>query len=383
MKLYHKKLELGCYPTPLQRIRRVEKEFSLPAPFYVKREDLSGLGPGGNKVRCMEYLLEEAVSEGCDTVVASGPYESNLCTTAAAACAALSLDCTLVYNSSRPRDRRGNMVLNQILDVNEVFLGPCSGVERNEKAALLCDGYRAEGKKPFLIENGASTGLGVLGYIDMLREIKEELENGAETVAETVLSSAVGTVAETAFSSAAGTETALGVTAGTVAETMSGAAVKTSIQTVEEEGRKKLGRIFVPGGNGGIAAGLICGNYLENMPFEITVISVEHRKEVLAERIKKLLKETEKYIGPIGCGLESLCEITDCYAGEGWGRNTEESSRMVNQFPRLTGIYIENIYCSKTVAGAVTEAGKDLAGLPVIYIHTGGFASLFAQCGPN
>lgn len=341
MKLYHRKLELGCYPTPLQRIRRVEEEFSLPVPFYIKREDLSGLGPGGNKVRCMEYLLEEAVSQGCSIVVASGPYESNLCTTVAAACAALSLDCTLVYNSFQPEDRRGNMVLNKILDVREVFLGSCSGVERNEKAALLCDGYRAEGKKPFLIENGASTGLGVLGYIDMLREIKEEMVKGDITAHKSE-----------------------GKTAGT-------------------DGPKKLGRIFVPGGNGGIAAGLICGNYLENMPFEITVISVEHSKEILENRIKKLIKETEKYIGPIGCGLESLCEVTDRYAGDGWGSNTKESSRMVKRFPHLTGIYIENIYCSKTVVGAVTEAEKGLAGLPVIYIHTGGFASLFAQCGPS
>lgn len=341
MKLYHKKLELGCYPTPLQRMKRIEKEFSLPVPFYIKREDLSGLGPGGNKVRCMEYLLEEAVSKGCDIVVASGPYESNLCTTVAAACAALSLDCTLVYNSFQPEDRRGNMVLNQILDVREVFLGTCSGTERNDKATLLCNGYRVEGRKPFLIENGASTGLGVLGYIDMLREIKEELEKE------------------------------------------DGTADKTAVGTAGEDGPKKLGRIFVPGGNGGIAAGLICGNYLENMPFEITVISVEHRKEILENRIKKLIAETEKYVGPIGCELESLCEVTDLYAGDGWGSNTEESTRMVKYFPHLTGIYIENIYCSKTVVGAVTESGKGESGLPVIYIHTGGFASLFAQCGPS
>lgn len=357
MKLYHKKLELGCYPTPLQRIRRVEKEFSLSVPFYIKREDLSGLGPGGNKVRCMEYLLEEAVSQGCGIVVASGPYESNLCTTVAAACAALSLDCTLVYNSFQPEDRRGNMVLNKILDVREVFLGSCSGVERNEKAALLCDGYRAEGKKPFLIENGASTGLGVLGYIDMLREIKEELEKEAGTADKTADKTVVGTADKTAAEMAVGTAGA--------------------------EVQKKLGRIFVPGGNGGIAAGLICGNYLENMPFEITVISVEHSKEILENRIKKLIRETEQYIGPIGCELESLCEVTDRYAGHGWGSNTEESSRMVKRFPHLTGIYIENIYCSKTVVGAVTEAGKGEHDLPVIYIHTGGFASLFAQCGPS
>lgn len=360
MKLYHKKLELGCYPTPLRRIRRVEKEFSLPVPFYIKREDLSGLGPGGNKVRCMEYLMEEAVSQGCDTVVASGPYESNLCTTVAAACAALSLDCTLVYNSFLPEDRRGNMVLNQILDVREVFLGSCSGTERNHKAVLLCDGYRAEGRKPFLIENGASTGLGVLGYIDMLREIKEELEKEDGTAHKTAVGTAAGAT-------------------GTAAETAAGAAT----ETAEVAGRKKLGRIFVPGGNGGIAAGLICGNYLENMPFEITVISVEHRKEVLENRIKKLIAETEQYVGPIGCELESLCEVTDLYAGDGWGSNTEESSRMVKRFPHLTGIYIENIYCSKTVVGAVTEAGKGQAGLPAVYIHTGGFASLFAQCGPS
>lgn len=326
MKSFMDKLELGCYPTPLQRIKALEQEFSLSGPFYIKREDLSGLGPGGNKVRCMEYLLHKALQEGCDTVIASGPYESNLCTTVAAACAALSLECVLVYNSAPPEDRRGNMLLNTLLDVREIFTGPCSGRERNQKAADLKDELRQSGKRPFLIENGASTGLGILGYIDMVREIKESLPE-------------------------------------------------------EMDRQGKWGHIFVPGGNGGVAAGVICGNYLEQMPFDVTVISVENSREVLEEKIKSLMKEAEVYTGPVDRSLEELCEITDCYSGGGWGENTAQSSEMVRRFPQLTGIFIEHIYCSKTVVGAVAEAGKAEAGKPVIYVHTGGFASLFAQEG--
>ena len=81
-------------------------------PLYIKRDDLNGVGPGGNKVRPLEYLLGEALARKNDTIIASGQANSNLCSIAASACCKLGVKCILVHNSNRPEKPAGNALLN-------------------------------------------------------------------------------------------------------------------------------------------------------------------------------------------------------------------------------------------------------------------------------
>lgn len=67
---------------------------------------MTGIGPGGNKIRSLEYILGEAVKEGNRAILAAGPAQSNLCTLTAAACAKLGLDCELVHNGAEPEKKR-------------------------------------------------------------------------------------------------------------------------------------------------------------------------------------------------------------------------------------------------------------------------------------
>ena len=68
---------LCSFETPVERLYRLEEELNA-GPIYIKRDDLNGLGPGGNKVRPLEYLLGEAMERRCDTIIASGMENSNL-----------------------------------------------------------------------------------------------------------------------------------------------------------------------------------------------------------------------------------------------------------------------------------------------------------------
>lgn len=53
------KINLGFYPTPLQRLDRISNEYEIN--LYAKREDFSGMTLfGGNKIRKLEYLLNDA-----------------------------------------------------------------------------------------------------------------------------------------------------------------------------------------------------------------------------------------------------------------------------------------------------------------------------------
>ena len=107
-------------PTPLHPMRAFHEAEGITA--LIKRDDMTGLGPGGNKVRSLEFLLGDALSQNSGVVLAAGPAQSNLCALTAAACARVGLPCELVLNSSEPERKEGNLLLAQILGAKLHFL---------------------------------------------------------------------------------------------------------------------------------------------------------------------------------------------------------------------------------------------------------------------
>ena len=125
-------------PTPLHRLHRLEEQWGCPE-IYIKRDDMTGIGPGGNKIRSLEYILGEAVKEGSKVILAAGPAQSNLCTLTAAACAKVGLDCELVHNGTEPEKKQGNLLLNQILGVKSHFLGDVDSDARNAFVEVIAE----------------------------------------------------------------------------------------------------------------------------------------------------------------------------------------------------------------------------------------------------
>lgn len=307
-------------PTPLHLLEMCSEDDTVQV--YIKRDDMTGIGPGGNKVRSLEYILGEAKSLGARKILAAGPGQSNLCTLAAAACAKAGFACELIHNSHEPAEKQGNLLLNQILGVKSHFIGNCKAEQRDQYMEQLAERYTSEGELSYIVRNGATTGRGALGYTAAVREMKKQCE---------------------------------------------------------EMGIKNM-TIFAPGGNGGVAAGLIYGNERMGCPFRIVIVSIEDDRDTLIQNIERTIKETEKITGlPMEKSVSLAAEITDAYRGEGWGVNTEESPREIFAFAKKEGIFIENVYNSKVVVGMKDWIAKDKVRGPVCYLHTGGFGSLFAQ----
>jgi len=127
---------------------------------------------------------------------------------------------------------------------------------------------------------------------------------------------------------------------------------------------------------------LIFGTALLGIPFHVNVISVEHPKDKLQGIITDFLKEIEELMGiPMDCFPEEAMTIFDDYRGEGWGCPTIQSDRMVFDFPRLEGIFVEKVYTSKTLAGMIDIIKKERipVGEGACFWHTGGLPSVFAQ----
>ncbi len=111
--------ELATLPTPLERGPL------LPggARLWVKRDDLTGLGMGGNKARKLEHLCGSALAEGADTLVTVGAGQSNHCRMTAAAGARLGLDVHLVLGGPAPERPAGNQLLSALFGARSHHAG--------------------------------------------------------------------------------------------------------------------------------------------------------------------------------------------------------------------------------------------------------------------
>ncbi len=316
------KESLGIWPTPVQTLHHMEQVTGYDGVF-IKRDDMNGLGPGGNKVRSLEYLLYAAKQDGANVVMASGPMQSNLCTLAACAAAKLGMKAILVHNAAKPERLEGNLLLNHLVGAESYYLGAGTDeFQRADKVEELRAQLEAKGEKPYVVLKGASTGLGALGYVHVIAELVQQcLQDDIE-----------------------------------------------------------INHLFVPGGNGGVAAGVVFGNYLLGNPFDVHVISVEYNHDDLKAEMRRIYDEMEPIIGmKIDVDIDDMCDLQDAYMGAGWGSNTPESTAIVEAFPKWEGIFIENVYNSKVMVGMVDYMKNKKVTGGVCYLHTGGFGSLFAQ----
>lgn len=108
MKILENKFNLGFLPTPLHEFKNLSKKYE-DYNVYIKRDDQTGLASGVNKTRKLEYLIQEAMDSGCDTIITGGAQQSNHCRQTAAACSVARLECHLMLGGDEPKVPNGNL----------------------------------------------------------------------------------------------------------------------------------------------------------------------------------------------------------------------------------------------------------------------------------
>ena len=168
-------------PTPIHPLPRLSAQLGGRVELYAKREDCnSGLAFGGNKTRKLEYLIPEALAEGCDTLVSIGGIQSNQTRQVAAVAAHLGMKCVLVQEnwvnySDAVYDRVGNIELSRILgaDVRLDAAGFDIGIRPSWEQALA--DVRRAGGRPYPIPAGCSEHrLGGLGFVGFAEEVRAQ-----------------------------------------------------------------------------------------------------------------------------------------------------------------------------------------------------------------
>lgn len=178
---------LGFWPTPLHRLERLGAE--LGVDLWIKRDDLSGLACGGNKVRKLEYLLGAALRAGADCVVTGGSPQSNHSRQTAAAAAVAGLGCHLALGGEAPDAPTGNLLLDELCGAQ---LHWCGAARKGETIPSLVEELRSAGHRPWLIPYGGSDPVGALGFVRAARELREQADQLGIVFDELVFASSSG-----------------------------------------------------------------------------------------------------------------------------------------------------------------------------------------------
>jgi D-cysteine desulfhydrase family pyridoxal phosphate-dependent enzyme len=161
---------LSVLPTPLDEAPRLSAELGVRV--LVKRDDLTGLALGGNKARKLDYLLREAIENGCDTVVTTGGQQSNFCRMTAAACAKLGLGCRLVLGGGAPKRDSGNLVLDRLFGAEVTFPGTEDWAELEAEVKRIAE---ATGPRAYPMPVGGATPVGALAYVEAAGELLSQM----------------------------------------------------------------------------------------------------------------------------------------------------------------------------------------------------------------
>jgi 1-aminocyclopropane-1-carboxylate deaminase len=319
-------------PSPVHRLERLSEHLGGEVEIWAKREDCnSGLAYGGNKTRKLEYLVADALAQGCDTLVSIGGVQSNHTRQVAAVAAKLGLGCVLVQEHwvewpDAVYDKVGNILLSRIMgaDVRLSEAGFDIGIRPSWEEALAS--VEERGGKPYAIPAGGSDHpLGGLGFARWAQEVAEQ-------------------------------EQKLGVFFDTV--------ITCSV-------------------TGSTQAGMIAGFAMQDTERKVLGIDGSATVEQTWNQIAHIARQTADAIG-LGRELrdDEIVLLDEWHAGT-YGIPDEKTIEAIRLCARLDGVLTDPVYEGKSMAALIdlVRSARIPAGLRVLYAHLGGQPALNAYSG--
>jgi len=321
----YSKYPLLTKPTTIQLLSNLSSQLK-GIQIYIKRDDTIPFSLGGNKLRKLEYLMGDAIAQGCDIILTTGGIQSNHAQLTAAVASYAGVECELILTQevaikNDAYRHNGNILLENILGATIHVLS------ENEDATTFMENRKKElirlGKKPYVIPLGGSTAIGNFGYVKCVDEILHQ----------------------------------------------------------EKEIGVSFDKIIVANGSGGTHAGLLAGAIVNKLDADIihsysVILPWQQACNNTLEKTKSLLQLLKPNVEI----SENEINISSQYLGKGYGIPTNEMIEALQLLARTEGIFLDPVYTGKAFAGLLNdiERGKYNKDSNILFIHTGGIAGLFA-----
>ena len=308
------RLRLATLPTPLQPAPRLSAAVGVEVWF--KRDDLTGFGLGGNKVRGLEFLLADAQRRGCDHLVTGGGPGSNWAMLAALGARTVGMDTVLVCYG-HPVPAVGNMALARLTGAEIRFTGDPDRASVDAGVEAISAELRASARTPYPLGRGGANPVGALGYLSASLELAAQLA-----------------------------ERALAPTA-----------------------------LWLATGSCGTQAGLVAGAGWMRCGYRVVGVTVSRPVTECTDRVATLAAATAERVGlprPDGAPV-----VVDGYIGPGYGKRSPAGDAAAELVARTEGVFLDPIFGAKAMAGLLAAIRRDQVTSPVIFLVTGGAPTLF------
>lgn len=333
------KLKSCFLPTPLHELKNLNKQIGK-AKMYIKRDDLTGLGLGGNKLRKLDYIVKDAKDKGYTTLLTFGGTQTNHGRLTAAAAAANGMKCIICCYGKPPEKMSGNLVLDRIMGAEVIFLDtteikklynvrPYDEIAHKYKSfKQLCvneiiSAREKLGEKVYVVPIGGHSHLGTLGYCDCVKEIMDQLDEMGESVDYVVTGN----------------------------------------------------------GSGGTFAGLLLGMKYYNAPFKVLGVNISKKAKEESDKILADVNETAKHFDMgVTVDKEDYIYYEDT-TGIGYNIPDPETRKVIYQLAQAEGILVDPCYTGKSFAGFLKLIEDEIIpkDSKCIFIHTGGTPALWTE----
>ncbi|MDM8559134.1 pyridoxal-phosphate dependent enzyme [Candidatus Parabeggiatoa sp. HSG14] len=316
------KLSLCQIPTPLETMPRLGMKIGVET-LLIKRDDLLGRGLGGSKLRKLEFIVSQALSQGADTLITIGSFESNHVALMSIVSRMQGLRPIVVLRvPTGKRSHTFNHCIQNSLEVETHIVEYVEGDIASQAmvrqkvdsyVSELVDKLTQEGHHPFFVPEGGCCLEGSYAFVEAFDELHKQMQ---------------------------------------------------------KQGYQKYD-IIVPVGSGSTYAGLWCGSQRAGAEVKIRGISIALRNP---RCLKETRKATERVCNELGLRSPELKEldITDLFIGDGYAKSTEWSTRGIKLALRTEGLLLDHTYTGKALGAMITLLEKESPNHPVVFWHTGG-----------
>lgn len=325
----YKRISLSFFPTPLEYLKNLSKKYKGPN-IFIKRDDYGSLAFGGNKIRKLEFILADAISNDSEVIITIGGIQSNWVRQTVSAARKIGLDIIVLLEGNEPKQYQGNILLDKIMRAKLKFIGKISQEDEDKEIRgngpftnKIAKEEIKKGRKPFIAPLGGSVPLGNLGYINAVQELYLQCK---------------------------------------------------------EKGIKP-DKIILATGSGGTQAGVELGIKLLKLETKVIGMSISRHIREKSEEIAKLCNETLNYLSINSITFnQKQININYDYVGKGYAIPTKEGIDAIYEIASNEGIILDPVYTGKAMAGLLdfVKKGKFKKEENIIFLHTGGASANFA-----